>query len=108
MTIAILYRWRADPAKARQFEEAWTEGTRLIHEKCGSCGARLHKGEDGLYWSYALWPDEAARRRCFQETDVLSRPCFRRMQEAVIEHFEEIRLEPCADLLEAAPKNYDE
>lgn len=104
MTIAILYRWRTDPAKARQFEDAWAEGTRLIHEKCGSYGARLHRGEDGLYWSYALWPDEETRKRCFKSKDVMKHDSFRRMQEAVVEHFDEIHLTPCVDLLDAAPQ----
>lgn len=100
MPLAVLYRWRVDPAREAQFEDAWTEGTRLIHARCGSYGARLHKGEDGLYWSYALWPDEDARRRCFQETDVTKHPCFARMQDAVVEHFDEIALDARFDLLD--------
>ncbi|MGE0408640.1 MAG: antibiotic biosynthesis monooxygenase [Amphiplicatus sp.] len=99
MSFAILYRWRVDPAKADIFEKAWAEGTRLIHERCGSFGARLHRGEDGLYWSYALWPDEATRKRCFGETTVTSEACFKRMQAAVTEHFEEIALDLLVDLL---------
>lgn len=104
MTIAILYRWRADPAKRRQFEDAWAEGTRLIHETCGSYGARLHRGEDGLYWSYALWPDEETRRRCFKKPDLLAHESFKLMQEATLETFDEIRLDPCVDLLAPMPE----
>lgn len=105
MTLAVLYRWRVDPAKTKQFETAWAEGTRLIHETCGSYGARLHKGEDGLYWSYALWPDEETRVHCFKDTDVMKHACFARMQGAVVEHFDEIALEPCVDRLRAPPEN---
>ena len=104
MTIAILYRWRADPARARQFEEAWTEGTRLIHARCGSYGARLHKGEDGLYWSYALWPDEETRRRCFEDRSITEHDSFRRMSDATLETLDEIRLTPCSDVLDAPPE----
>ncbi|HXI88333.1 MAG TPA: hypothetical protein VNH64_12795 [Parvularculaceae bacterium] len=108
MTIAILYRWRVDPAKDRQFEAAWGEGTRLIHEKCGSLGARLHKGKDGLYWSYALWPDEETRRKCFKESGVTEDPAFIRMQDAVVEFFDEVALAPCVDELDSLPKKKNE
>ncbi|MBI1365688.1 MAG: antibiotic biosynthesis monooxygenase [Alphaproteobacteria bacterium] len=104
MTVAILYRWRVEPAKERQFEAAWREGTKLIHEKCGSYGARLHKGKDGLYWSYALWPDEQTRRKCFRESGVTDAASFKRMQDAVIEYFDEIALDVCVDELEAPPE----
>lgn len=99
MAIAVLYRWRVDPAKAAQFEDAWAEGTRLIHARCGSYGARLHRSDDATYWSYALWPDEETRKRCFSGTDVTGHESFARMQDAITERFDEIRLEPCVDLL---------
>jgi heme-degrading monooxygenase HmoA len=105
--IAVLYRWRVDPAKEREFEEAWGEGTRLIHERCGSFGARLHKGADGLYWSYALWPDEETRRRCFKDTDIMKHESFGRMRTAIIENFEEIHLDPRVDVLDAMPAGKD-
>ncbi|WP_425409635.1 antibiotic biosynthesis monooxygenase [Hyphococcus sp.] len=99
MSLAVLYRWRADPAKAKQFEDAWAEGTRLIHQKCGSYGARLHKGEDGLYWSYALWPDEETRKNCFKDTSITEHDSFARMQDAIIETYDEIVLTPVVDEL---------
>jgi heme-degrading monooxygenase HmoA len=101
VTIAVLYRWRVDAANERAFEDAWAEGTRLIHEKCGSYGARLHKGEDGLYWSYALWPDEETRRRCFKESDVMQHESFAKMRAAIVESFDEIHLDPKVDVLDA-------
>ena len=101
MTVAVLYRWRVDPANERAFEDAWAEGTRLIHKKCGSYGARLHKGEDGLYWSYALWPDEETRRRCFKESDVMRHESFAKMRAAIVESFDEIHLDPKVDVLDA-------
>jgi hypothetical protein len=108
MSLAVLYRWRVAPGKERQFEDAWAEGTRLIHRRCGSHGARLHKGADGLYWSYALWPDEDTRRRCFKEGDVTKDPCFARMQDAVAEHFDEIVLDPRVDELDTMPPSHDD
>lgn len=104
MSSAVLYRWRVDPAKERAFEDAWGEGTRLIHETCGSWGARLHKGKDGLYWSYALWPDEETRRRCFKATDVMKHESFATMRAAILETFDEIVLDPRVDVLDEMPE----
>jgi hypothetical protein len=101
--IAVLYRWRVEPSKERAFEDAWGEGTRLIHQRCGSYGARLHKGADGLYWSYALWPDEATRRRCFKETGIMKHESFKRMRAAIVEFFDEIALDPRVDELDTTP-----
>lgn len=100
MSIAILYRWRVKPGREAQFRQAWVEGTALIHQRCGSYGARLHQDSSGLFWSYALWPDEETRKRCFRESGVLDHPAFPRMQDAVAEYFEEVQLEPCDDLLQ--------
>ncbi len=100
MSIAILYRWRVKAGREAEFREAWVEGTALIHERCGSFGARLHRGADGVFWSYALWPDEDTRKQCFRRTGILDHPAFPRMQDAVAEHFDEIVLEPCDDLLD--------
>jgi len=108
VSIAVLYRWRADPAKAKQFEDAWAEGTRLVHKRCKSYGARLHKGKDGLYWSYALWPDEASRQRCFMDKSITRHESFRQMQDAMIESFDEIPLAPCVDLLHALKDGMNE
>lgn len=102
MSAAVLYRWRIAPGSEAEFEAAWLEGTRLIHECCDSHGARLHKGADGLYWSYARWPSEAARKACFRKNDFYSRPCFKRMQACLVERFEEIVLEIRADALDEA------
>lgn len=101
---AVLYRWRIVPGREAEFETAWLEGTRLIHERCASYGARLHSGSDGLYWSYARWPSEAARKACFADQDVFSLPCFRRMQACIAERFEDIVLDIRADALAEPPK----
>jgi heme-degrading monooxygenase HmoA len=92
MSSAVLYRWRLKPGRDEAFREAWAEGTRLIHETCGSYGATLHQDEDGLYWSYALWPSEDARKACFSAHDWFAQDCFITMQDCIDERFEEIRL----------------
>lgn len=92
MTSAVLYRWRLKPGRDAEFRAAWTEGTRRIHQTCGSHGATLHQDADGLYWSYALWPDETVRKACFSENDWFSQDCFVTMQDCIAERFDEIRL----------------
>lgn len=102
MTSAVLYRWRLKPGRDAEFREAWAEGTRRIHESCGSHGASLHQDEDGIYWSYALWPSEEARKACFQDHDWFSQDCFKTMQDCIEERFEEIRLDVVKDELRPA------
>jgi len=93
MTKAVLYRWRLKPGRDAEFREAWAEGTRRIHATCRSYGAALNQDEDGIYWSYALWPSEDARKACFKENDWFSQDCFVTMQDCIEERFEEIRLD---------------
>lgn len=100
MTSAVLYHWKLKPGRDEEFRQAWEDGTRQIHQLCGSHGAILHKGEDGTYWSYACWPSEHTRQICFNETDWFSQECFQRMQDCIEERFEETRLELTNDLLQ--------
>lgn len=99
MTIAVLYRWRIKPGKESEFRAAWVEGTKLIHETCGSYGARLHEDADGLFWSYARWPSEEARKACFGGNDFFSMDCFQTMQAAIAERFDEVVLTITDDVL---------
>lgn len=99
MTSAVLYRWRLKPGRDDEFRDAWAEGTRRIHARCGSHGAALHCDENGLYWSYAVWPSEAARQACFGGHDWFAEDCFVVMQDCIEERFEEIRLDVVKDKL---------
>ncbi len=99
MTTAALYHWRIKPGREAEFASAWEAGTRLIHQACGSYGAILHRGADGLFWSYASWPDEATRQKCFAEHDWFSMDCFKTMQDCVAERFDEVTLEVLSDQL---------
>ena len=99
MTVAILYRWRLKPGREGDFRRAWEEATRLIHQNCASYGACLHDGEDGLVWSYALWPSEAQRQACFSGRDWLEIECFQVMQSAIAERYDEVRLKISSDLI---------
>ncbi|GJL96968.1 MAG: hypothetical protein DHS20C06_07850 [Hyphobacterium sp.] len=92
MTSAVLYRWKLKPEREGDFRAAWSEGTRLIHKKCASYGARLHKGEDGLFWSYARWPSEEVRQACWDTHDFGQMDCFKVMRDCIDERLPEIVL----------------
>jgi RimJ/RimL family protein N-acetyltransferase len=99
MSSAVLYRWRVAPGREAEFRSAWVEGTKLIHQRCRSYGARLHQAADGTFWSYARWPSEAARAECFAEHDFFGLPCFVLMQDCIDERLPEVVLDVTDDEL---------
>ena len=64
MFVAV-YWWKVLPGKEEQFRKAWRRGTKLIKEKYGSYGSRLHQDRDGRFVGYAEWPDEQTWQDAF-------------------------------------------
>ncbi|WP_130618087.1 antibiotic biosynthesis monooxygenase family protein [Dyella amyloliquefaciens] len=95
---AAIYRWRVRPGMEAQFVEAWTRISELYLDRHGSLGSRLHRGPDDIWYSYAQWPDEAARVRAFS-ADSLDKEAGELMREAIAESLPEIVLEPVVDLM---------
>lgn len=89
---AVIYRWRLEPGAEEQFVDGWAQ---VIRARCGSYGARLHRGADGMWIAYARWPDAQSREQCEHGESEGSRL----MREAVAEHFPDITMEITADLL---------
>lgn len=58
--LVVLYRWRLHPNMESSFIAAWSRVSDLLRAERGSLGSRLHRGSDGLWYSYAQWP---ARKR---------------------------------------------
>ena len=54
----VIYKFKLKENKIQQFEENWTELTRLIYKNQGSLGSRLHKSDHLNYIAYAQWPDK--------------------------------------------------
>lgn len=104
MNNAVIYRWKIKPDMEELFTTSWAEGTRRIHKRCGSFGARLHRDDDGLFWSYALWPSEDRRQSCMAEHDWSSMECFKSMQACIEERLPETLLTIAGDQLDALPK----
>jgi hypothetical protein len=97
----VLYRWRLHPGLEDGFVQAWSRISELLRAR-GSLGSRLHRGADGIWYSYAQWPDAATRDAVF----ALGSPdasASARMRGAIAESLPEIVLAPVADYLVASP-----
>jgi heme-degrading monooxygenase HmoA len=96
--LVILYRWRLRPEAEASFVQAWSRISELLLEQRGSLGSRLHRGSDGLWYSYAQWPSAEARSKAFAAGPVDSKAS-KQMHAAIAEEFPEVVLESCADYI---------
>jgi heme-degrading monooxygenase HmoA len=101
---AVLYRWRLHEGAEGSFVSAWTRVSELLLSQRGSLGSRLHRGPDGLWYSYAQWPSAEAREQAFALESV-DPEAARKMAEAVAERLPEIVLESVSDLMVLPSKN---
>ena len=101
---AVLYRWRLHPGKEQQFIEAWNRVSLLLLEERGSLGSRLHRGADGIWYSYAQWPSAAAREQA-SSLPSIAPEAVASMREAIAESFPEVVLESVADFLVLGQQN---
>lgn len=93
----ILYRWRLKPGRERDFIDAWSQVTQALLER-GSRGSRLHRGDDGIWYSYAQWPSEEARRIAFDmPSDHAAASA--QMKDAVAESFPDVVLDIESDFI---------
>ena len=99
---AVLYRWRLHPGAEASFVEAWSRVSELYLSERGSLGSRLHRGPEGIWYSYAQWPSAEARQRAFS-MEPLDAEAERQMQEAIAEHLPSIVLESVADFMVVPP-----
>lgn len=94
----VLYRWRLRPGSEEAFVRAWSRVSGLLRSERGSLGSRLHRGSDGLWYSYAQWPSAGTRSDAFAMGPV-DPEASRQMEQAIAERLPEIVLEPVADFL---------
>ena len=95
----VLYRWRIKPNLERQFVESWSEMTANLREKHDSLGSRLHRGNDGIWYSYAQWKSAEQRKRASRDASNEISEAGEKMRETIEESFLEIKLETVADYL---------
>ena len=93
----VLYRWRIKAEMEKQFVDAWAEVTDFIRTEHESLGSRLHKGSDGLFYSYAQWKSAAQREQAFASMPALG--ARQKMRDAIEESLPEIVLENLSDYL---------
>lgn len=95
---AVLYRWRLHEGAEESFVAAWSRVSALLLSTRGSLGSRLHRGPDGLWYSYAQWPSAAAREQSLA-LDPVDAEASRQMRAAIAESLPEIILESMSDFL---------
>lgn len=93
----VLYRWRLHPGTEDAFIQGWSRITELLRSR-GSLGSRLHRGSDGLWYSYAQWPSAQTRTEIFA-LGSLDEAASAQMKSAVAESFPEIELAPVVDYI---------
>jgi hypothetical protein len=96
----FLYRWRLRAGMEDAFVAAWSDATRALLAH-GSLGSRLHRGDDGLWYGYAQWPDAAMRDAAFAAIDPSAAGAH--MRDCVAESLPPLALTPVADFLRPLP-----
>ena len=92
-----LTRWKLKADLEQQFIEHWSEITSYYMENHGSLGSRLHRGNDGLFYGYAMWPSIEQRATAFGAGG--EHPARAAMLEAIEESLPEVLLDVEADFL---------
>lgn len=95
---AVLYRWKLRPGSEASFIAAWSRISELLFTQRGSLGSRLHRGSDGLWYSYAQWPSAQARSTAFAAGPV-DPEALKEMRAAIAEELPEVVLESVADFM---------
>lgn len=103
--LIVLYRWRVKPNFEAQFVKNWSARTAYLRETYNTLGSRLHRGDDGIWYSYAQWKSAEQRENAFAlEANNLSEAS-QKFQAAIEETFPEIKLEIVSDLLVLTEEN---
>ena len=95
----VLYRWRVKPDLEQQFIESWSERTAYLFETYDSLGSRLHRGSDGIWYSYAQWKSAEQREQAFTAETGKVPESRGRFLGAIEEEFPEIELDIVSDYL---------
>ena len=101
---AVLYRWRVHPGAEDVFIQAWSRISELLLSERGSLGSRLHRGPEGIWYSYAQWPSSQARDDAFA-LDSVDPKASEQMAQAIAERLPEMILESVADFMQPIVKS---
>ena len=97
VSFCVLYRFRLQAGLEVAFREGWRRLTEAIRDERGGLGSRLHRGDDGLWYAYAQWPDRESWERA-QAMGSADAEASRLMASAIEESLPPIPLEPTDDL----------
>ena len=100
----VIYRWRLHPGSEDSFIAAWSKVSELLRSERGSLGSRLHRGPDGIWYSYAQWPSSQVRDDAFSLGSV-DQQASEQMAQALAERLPDIALESIADFMLPIVKN---
>jgi hypothetical protein len=93
----VLYRWKLKSGAEHAFVDAWSRITARLRMSGESLGSRLHHGSDDIWYGYAQWPNEEARRTAFE--GLIDHDLATKMKSAIAESMPEVVLECIADQL---------
>lgn len=99
-----IYRWRLHPGSEERFVQAWSRVTQLLRDERGSLGSRLHRGPDGVWYSYTQWPSAAAKAEGLAKPSV-DPQAWQQLRDCIAESLPELVLEPVADFLAPLPRH---
>jgi Antibiotic biosynthesis monooxygenase len=94
----VLYRWKLCAGAEDAFVEAWSRISVKLRDERGSLGSRLHCGSDGIWYSYAQWPNAQQRDKAFAMGSVDSEAALQ-MKQAIAEELPELVLDMKADFI---------
>ena len=92
----MLYRWRIKPDLETRLSKR-VGNSRLYSLNEHWRGSRLHRGTDGIFYSYAQWESDEHRQKAFENRPDL--PAAAEMRSAIEESFPEVVLEIVSDFL---------
>ncbi len=95
ISFAVIYRWKLTPGLEQGFVDGWQSVSRILEERFGALGARLHRAEDSTWVAYAQWPDRVSWENARLESPE-GLAAMRAMQNAVERRYEAILMEPVA------------
>lgn len=95
----VLYRWRIRDGHEEAFVKGWSRTSEIYLKEFGSLGSRLHRGSDGLWYSYAQWPTEQGRKEAFAN-GAADADASARMEAAIAERLPPVILDVQADFLQ--------
>ncbi|EGR3135964.1 antibiotic biosynthesis monooxygenase [Vibrio parahaemolyticus] len=100
MFIAI-YEFEIKDGMEASFREAWLEVTKVIYQKCGSFGSRLHTSDKpNILVGYAQWPSREQWEKDHNLTDELYKKAREEMRNCLVQSRTVYKLEVSDDYLQ--------